>query len=169
MEEKLLVPDPPQVTIVVEEKAKENLQKWISFIKNLSPRILIEDNISRERLYSLYNASRKLCHLDEDDQIVDWPELQDVAFVVFINSSHTKSDNYLLPDIYIFCYRNWAFSLDHFQRDSNDEKDEYVDYNTYSLKDFPEEALSWEHVSGTLIVSDLERIEKTVPDLKTKS
>lgn len=151
----ITIPEAPTDYYIVPEKAREQLTKWINYFNNLSPRIWVRESFSKECVSRLESNAKLFCCPDYG-KIIDWPEYENIIFIVYINSSiknekefFTRNDN---KDIYIFCNNNIAFSIDHFERDERGDNSNYEEEDTYSLSEFSDEMLSWEHIA--LIVKD---------------
>lgn len=164
MKRRSIIPRAPE-PYKIKEKMKENLQKWVDYLKGLSPRVIIKLPSDKDFDLDLYRLKAKeLTHtfLEENDRFDDWPEVNQVAFVLCYDSSlqeHKK--NYLAKNAYIFCYYDTAFGLDYFEAEY-DQDDHFM--GVYSLESYTENALSWEYIAK-IIKDEIQELEKAIPEI----
>jgi hypothetical protein len=161
------VPKPPVHQDRIEPLVQKNVEGWITYFVNLSPRIKIVRNTDPEfDIEQLHQAVRDLIeHIDENQTIDGFPIKESVAFVLLIDSNKFGSNPiYKGRDTYLFC-SNVAFSLDHFQQDSeliDEDNGEWEYFDTFSLSSYSEDCLTWKFI-GKLIKDKIKEIEQKIP------
>lgn len=164
----LSVPPPPEPEMITEEAA-DNVEKWISYFKELSPRIRVMTSFDTNFDLSKWEENAKILtrsHRHSDNiSLLGWPTKEDVAFVVGIDSSvHTGVTNFLASNGFLFCRRDYAFGLDYFEEDDIQEDG----FNKeYSLREYSKNALCWKHVAE-VIKNRIVEIEKSIPKFDQK-
>ncbi len=154
------VPEAPSIKEVVPSKAKENLLGWIKFFKDLSPRI--EILIPGDKLFNLEEIEQKTINDfigNPNANLINWPEKDDVLFILTIDSSFDEKPIFLFPDTYLFCRRDYCFGLDYFQYYSESN----VSDNDYRIT-YDRDCLVWNFIKN-LIVKRLKILEESVPEL----
>ena len=91
MSNKTIVPKPLKM-LRIKNKTAINLEKWILYFKKLSPRILVKLPSDKDFNLSFYKDKfLEMIGMDNDNiTIYNWPNLEEIAFVVFIDSSLQK-------------------------------------------------------------------------------
>lgn len=172
MKKKPIVPLYPK-TVVIDQEVQKNFDGWLSYIKNLSPRIKVLLPSDKEFVLETFERCAKIAALRDDDTeenieksiLHGWPEFSSVAFLVTLDSSlpgHRKV--FAVENTFLFCFGDIAFGLDYFHIISWEEEEdewEYADHE-YSLEDYPESALSWEYIAKR-IKDRLIELEKMAP------
>ena len=157
---KSLIPKPPE-PLIIEPEVKIKLEKWLDYFKNLSPRIVIK--LPSDKGFNLDAYKEEMMEAEslsaDIHEIVDWPELRQVAFVIAFDSSLPGHDReFLVSNVYLFCYYDIAFSLNHFESDSDEENPHQ---NSYSLAQYDKTCLSWKFIAS-LIVGKLKTLETAI-------
>jgi len=158
MKKQLVIPKAP-IPSKIDEKARVNLEKWILYFRELSPKIIIR--LPEKDFFDLdYYKTQAKEEMDDDFcEIDNWPEYRQVAFILFYDSSLSGHKvEYLVNNTYIFCFYDLAFGLGYFEWDGSDEDPEC---KTYSIGSFSKEALSWEYIAK-LIKKSLIKNENAV-------
>lgn len=163
MKNKSLIPTPP-LPFVIETQDKENLEKWIAYFRGLSPRVVVSLPSDPDFDLNFYYESALSKYDDFDkSEIVDWPELAYVAFVVYFDSAIIgQKPTYLKENCYIFCLKDHAFGLYYFEWVEGSDASNGRKYQ-YSLNDYTKEALCWKHIAEKCIRDKLIEIESSVP------
>ena len=162
------IPEPPKEQVTLKEEDQERLRIWIEFFKKLSSRIHLvtpADETFRPFYESVIPTLKNNWKVHEDYTFKDWPKMSKIVFVVAINSSLSGSivATREIQDCFIFCLDNRAFGLDYFSWDGGE--DNSYSSTTYSLEDYSEEALSWNHIKD-LIVEKVRRFNNRIPILQ---
>lgn len=161
-------PKPPAHQDKIEPKIQKNVEGWITYFANLSPRIkLIRNTDSEFDIDKLHQIARDVIeHMDENQTIL-FPTKENVAFVILVDSNKFGPEPvYWGMDTYLFCSGNCAFSLSHFTQDSDsldDEGERWEYFDTYSLRDYSEDCLFWKYIAK-IIRYRIKEIEQKVPD-----
>jgi len=142
------LPDPFVVTPELEEK----LKSWIEYFKNLSPRVkVLLPSDQKFDWVEFKKMAKRLARIEEEnfDKAIlwDWPKKEQVAFCVFYDRAlpnHEKE--FLFDDAYVFCYRDFAFGFKYFDRVEDEELRHHGDIE-YTLRYYPQSALSWNYVA----------------------
>ena len=160
-----LIPEPPEKR-VIESDDLLKLEKWIEHFRNLSPRIFIETP-KDPGFSSTIEQSRRLANKHLPDStiytITDWPDIDDIAFIVAIDSSKPGHGTRvaLAEDAYIFCFNDHAFGITYHNSESGPEEGDHS-YD-YSLHFYSAEALSWRYITER-ITERVEEYSNVVPD-----
>ena len=157
----------------IEQTNQKFQDAWVNYFKNLSPRIKImfpgDEKFDFEKIK--LNVA-KLKRMDEEDiDKIIWPE-EKISFLLSFNSSILEEENnYLIMDTFLFYFGDIAFSLGHFEIDSQiiDEGGaytvaQYKYFDTYSLSDYSDDLLEWKFIAK-LIKGRIVDLENKVPPL----
>lgn len=158
-----LVPKPIK-PFNIPERFYKRLQKWKEIIKKISSRILFQDNITEEYLSSLLADIKKNKKIKTLDVVKDWPNVEEVLFVLKINSSMRKRKKYLFEDIFIFCINNKAFGLDYFFIDGKKAK-----ARIFSLDRYSSMAKTWKYILYYVVkprILEIEELIKPSPKIR---
>ena len=162
MKKRTIIPECPK-PFTITQKAKGNIEKWIQYLKNLSPRIIIKLPYDNDFDLDSYKAKVKSIqepYFWDNENIIDWPEKEQITFLLSYDSSlpgHKKE--LLIKNTYFFCYYDLAFGLDYFKWDG--DIDDEPDCDTFSLRSYPKSALSWKYITK-LIKDRIIEIENSV-------
>jgi hypothetical protein len=120
----------PSMTLaprVIDEKSEENLKKWLVYIKNVSPRILItsifQSTFSEYRDKLMEQIHTYLAFGDSNNTaVINNLEENDIYFFLAINTAlNGEKIKHSLYDICIFCSNDRAFFLRYEGFDCKDE------------------------------------------------
>lgn len=169
--DKKLVPDSPPVQIVVPQDDLKRLDEWLNFFKRLSPRVRLIRPGESDFEGLLGRAERKLREqkdIEPKFKIIGWPQAEEIAFVLLINSSLQPAEQlWEIRGTYLFCFGDRAFSPDHFEWDGDAEEDE-GDSESFSLNGYAEDMISWNYITR-LVVGKITDLQKQVPKMKIES
>ncbi len=164
------VPEAPAKAIVIPQEDQGRLDEWIRFFRNLSPRIRVvqpKDGDFGQFYEASFGKLRKLLGglgREEGGLIRGWPEKERIAFGVACDSALPGSSPaaYGTGDIWMFCFGNRAFSLNHFEGDADPENNHFP--GTYSLGGYAGELLEWAFIAD-LVIDKVRGLEDQVPQL----
>lgn len=160
---KRIVPEPPKKQVVIPQKARKNLEKWVVYLKNMSPRVHVitsEDKDFSEKLEKCESSLKKAIQREVGGEIelLNWSEEKDVALIVAIDSAvQGEEPCFLLEHGFILCYENTMLTL---HQHWNWSQEDWLD-NTYYYQ-FEHHDTSWEE-AVRLIGLRLEGIEEKIP------
>ncbi|MBP6975033.1 MAG: hypothetical protein KBB54_03795 [Candidatus Pacebacteria bacterium] len=162
-----LVPEPPAVQVVISSPDAERIEGWITFFKTASKRVHIVRPVEERFKAFLDTAEANLRAnkwIEYHVKIVDWPKPENIAFVVTIDVAppgHSGKPVLNIENTYVFCLGKKAFGIRYFEWDGDGEAN--YDPQTYSLGQYPDDALSWDYVSS-LIIDRIRGMEDRVPE-----
>lgn len=161
------VPKPPEEQVVIEQQDPKRLQDWISFFKNLSPRVRVLEPGNAEFLHFYLSGEevvRRLKQMQEDYILLNWPKREGIAFIIQYDTSLPKQKPVFEPEnAYIFCFGSHVFGLGYFSWDGDAEQGDWA--TTYSLSDYSESALRWDYIKK-IIMDRIAELERQVPEFK---
>ena len=161
----------PPAPRTIEDKSLERIDKWIKIFEDLSTRITTKTYKDKtfEEVIGIARA-----HADENlpdkgvDRITDWPDIDDIVFLVYINSGRLNMPAQFRPeDVYVFCDKDIAFGLTYHEREGLYDEDDRGFSNNYCLGGYDKSALSWKHISD-MIAAKVEEYSNKIPDLPAK-
>lgn len=157
--EKGIVPKPPTKFLQISQKDKDLLDLWISFFKNLSPRIKIV--LSQDQEFDMdYYKKSIILNIREEIDLLDWPEKEKVAFFLTFDSSFpNQKPKFLLKNSFLFCFKDIAFGFEDFEWDGDEE--DFLN-NQYSLRNYPEKCLSWKFINENRIIKAIKELEDSI-------
>lgn len=152
MVDKKIIPNVPE-PLVLTEKLEQKLQTWITYFKNMSPRIIVMTPSDKNfNLEDYENSCKKEIGFSNDPKdimICSWPQKEQVAFIVCYNSSLPENKpEYLVKNAILFCFYDLAFFLERNGFEQG-EKEEIITKNKnhivmkYYLSGYPN-ILTWE-------------------------
>ena len=160
------VPEAP-TPIVIEEGDLQRLAGWVKFFKELSHRIKVLERNSAEVSKFLISAeavTRRVNRIEDDCTLIGWPTLDQVAFVITINSAPLDDKPVYMPkDAYFFCLDGTAFGITYFEWDGDGEEMRWD--KTYSLRDYSPSSICWNYIQQ-IIVGKIKEMARRVPELK---
>lgn len=166
-----IVPKLPRRQVVVPQKARRNLEGWIAYLKNISPRVKIvtsEDEKFFEHIKKIESLLKEAVGQGKEKESVNlqyFPKKESVVLIVSTNSSISpgKETQFLIKDSFLFCKHDKMFTLD---PDSWMSDYENGNWDNYCYEP-PAGESSWEE-AVRLMKIDLESIEEKVPDVPKK-
>ncbi|PCI20162.1 hypothetical protein COB64_02525 [Candidatus Wolfebacteria bacterium] len=160
MKKRTIIPKCPQ-PFKIPQYAEKNIAKWIHYLKNVSPRIIIKMPYDKDLdLDVLKQKFKEGDYIEEDMKISDWPKKEQLAFLLSFDSSlpgHKRK--FLIGNTYFFCYYGIAFGLGYFEWDGDGGENQNC--TTYSLQSCPKSALTWEYITK-IIIDRITEIENSV-------
>jgi hypothetical protein len=161
------IPEPP-ISEHIPDKVKKQLEFWIQYFKNLSPRVYIYQPTNRD-LQILYDRVYEKLKDSTEKPVRDWPKHSAVAFIVAVDLSpvydpaHPRIE---LENTYVFCFNDYAFGCDYFELLCYEEPPcDLVEPHTFGLQGYSEKALSWNYIAKC-IRNKITELQNQVPILK---
>ncbi len=170
----LSVPRVPKNQIVIELKNANRVEEWITYIREMSPRIRVERIIGTKtefeeklkawfwELHQRGGIGVEKRHLAE---VRDWPEPENIAFAIGIDMSPLADGKPKPEDTFVFCYYNFALGLDFYFRSDHEGDLRSGYWWAFLLPERPKGVTTWRGVLRE-IKRRLELAEKVVPSVE---
>lgn len=153
-----IIPLLPSMFVITEELArKEN--EWKTFLTSISPRIKLIDRTRKDfkkQLDQILLDFKTECAVGGNPSHVEikvWPEERQIAFIVAIDSSLPGEEKtYLVKDVIIFLYNNFAFMVNDIEYIEEEDEVEFYGFVDY--------ATHWSYKWGTAVKNLKRRLQE---------
>ena len=156
------IPELPNNQIIVSEQIELRVEGWKTYLRNISPRVILVDPEETLGFKDWYDRAYK--YLTEELKVPTehgltyWPKKVCVAFFVGINISTDRIiQKTITADYILFCFDGTAFPVRIFNWY------EGCNWPSFCITEYNKSSLSWTHTLPD-IVEAVKKVENAIPE-----